>query len=233
MPTNSAVQRLADIRLRIADACRACDRPPDSVRLVAAGKSHPSAALRALADAGQQAFAENRVQEGVAKRAELADLDLEWHLIGPLQSNKCRDAAQHFDWLQSLDRAKLVPLLASHRKAARPLNVLVQVKVDDEATKSGAPVTAVPALADAVAAAAGLSLRGLMTIPAPGPLDARRRAFAALRGLFEHLRQDHPGMDTLSMGMSDDFAAAIAEGATMVRVGTALFGTRDPGPGTR
>ncbi|HRQ64467.1 MAG TPA: YggS family pyridoxal phosphate-dependent enzyme [Xanthomonadaceae bacterium] len=226
MPTASPTERLAEVRARIADACRACGRPPDAVRLVAVGKSHPPAALRALAAAGQHAFAENRVQEGMAKRTRLADLDLEWHLIGPLQSNKCRDAAQYFDWLQSLDRAKLVPLLAGHREAARPLQVLVQVKIDDEATKSGAAAAEVPALADTVAAAAALSLRGLMTIPAPGPPAARRRAFATLRTLFERMQRDHPGMDTLSMGMSDDFELAIAEGATMVRVGTALFGFR-------
>jgi PLP dependent protein len=228
MPPESPADRLAAVRNAIQRACDACHRPPGSVRLLAVGKTWPAAALRALAAAGQRAFGENYVQEALAKRAALADLgpDLEWHLIGPLQSNKCREVAAGLDWLQSLDRAKLVPLLSRHRDPSRPLEVLLQVKIDDEASKSGAQPDALPALAAAVAAADGLRLRGLMTIPAPGPADQRRRAFAALRELFERLRGDHPGIDTLSMGMSDDFEMAIAEGATMVRVGTALFGER-------
>jgi pyridoxal phosphate enzyme (YggS family) len=226
MHPDSPESRLRTVRLRIAEACRRAGRTAESVRLIAVGKTWPAGALRELAAAGQRAFGENHVQEALAKRAELADLALEWHLIGPLQSNKCRPAARHFDWLQSLDRPKLVPLLARERDPATPLQVLLQVKIDDEASKSGANPAAVPGLAEAVAGAPGLALRGLMTIPAPGPIDQRRRAFASLREQFERLRRDHPGMDTLSMGMSEDLEAAIAEGATMVRVGTALFGPR-------
>ena len=201
--------------------------------LVAVSKTQPAAAVRALAACGQRAFGENYVQEAIAKQAELADLALEWHLIGPLQSNKCREAAQHFDWLQSLDRLKLVAPLARHRPPAlAPLNVLVQVNIDDEASKSGCAPDAVAALAAAVAAEPRLRLRGLMAIPAPAPEpDRRRAAFGRMRALFDSLRADHAAVDTLSMGMSDDFELAIAEGATMVRVGTALFGRRDRAPG--
>ncbi len=226
MSGENATERLAFVRERIETACRRAGRPADSVRLLAVGKTRLPQALALLAAAGQRIFGENYVQEGIAKRAALADAGLEWHLIGPLQSNKCRDAAQHFDWLQSLDRAKLVPLLARHRDPARPLDVLLQVKIDDEASKSGVDPADLPALADAVAAAPGLRLRGLMSIPAPRSDDDRRRAFAALRALHERLQQSHAGIDTLSMGMSADFELAIAEGATLVRVGTALFGPR-------
>jgi pyridoxal phosphate enzyme (YggS family) len=158
----------------------------------------------------------------------LTDLNLEWHLIGPLQSNKCREAALQFDWLQSLDREKpLEPLNRFRRADAPPLNVLIQVNVDAEASKSGCAPETVPALARATAQFPRLRLRGLMAIPEPHPDPARRRAaFARMRELFESLRADHPDIDTLSMGMSDDFELAIAEGATLVRIGTALFGAR-------
>ena len=198
------------------------------VRLLAVSKTRPAAALRALAAQGQRAFGENYVQEALVKQRELADLDLEWHLIGPLQSNKCRDVALHFDWLESLDRSKLVEPLDRHRPADRaPLNVLIQVNIDDEAGKSGCAPDAVSPLATAVTAAARLQLRGLMAIPAPHADPSRRRAaFRRMRALFDALRAEHPGIDTLSMGMSGDFELAIAEGATEVRIGSALFGPR-------
>lgn len=201
------------------------DRP---VRVIAVGKTRPSAALATLAELGQRAFGENYVQEARAKQVELAGRDLEWHLIGPLQSNKCGEVAQHFDWLQTLDRAKLVPLLERARPPdAAPLEVLVQVNIDDEASKSGCTPDQAPALADLVVASPRLRLRGLMAIPAPAadPLD-RARAFARMRDLFDRLRTSHPSIDTLSMGMSDDFELAIREGATMVRIGSLLFGAR-------
>jgi pyridoxal phosphate enzyme (YggS family) len=215
-------------RARIESACAEAGRPPGSVRLLAVSKTQPAGAVRALAATGQQAFGENYVQEGLAKQRELADLALEWHLIGPLQSNKCRDVARHFDWLQSLDRPALVDRLARERPAERgPLAVLVQVNIDGEASKSGCTPDALRALAARVAAAPALRLRGLMAIPAPaGDPSIRRDAFRRLRVLYEDLRADHPHIDTLSMGMSDDFELAIAEGATMVRIGTALFGPR-------
>jgi pyridoxal phosphate enzyme (YggS family) len=199
-----------------------------NVTLVAASKSQPAEALRELAAAGQRQFGENYVQEALAKQHELPDLEIEWHMIGPLQPNKCELVARHFDWLQSLDREKLIPLLDRARPPELPpLNVLIEVNVDGEPSKSGCTPDQVSALADRIAQADRLRLRGLMSIPAPSPDNsARRAAFARLRELFGSLRNTHPHVDTLSMGMSDDFELAIDEGATMVRVGTALFGQR-------
>ncbi len=169
------------------------------------------------------------MQEALAKQVELNGLGLEWHLIGHLQSNKAADAARAFDWVQSVDRPKLVAALARHRPAnLMPLNVLVQVNVDDEASKHGCTPDAIDALADAIAAQPRLALRGLMAIPAPHEDAAlRQRAFERMCALFDALAGRHPGVDTLSMGMSADYAQAIAAGATMVRVGSALFGERD------
>jgi len=198
--------------------------------LLAVSKRQPAAAVAALAAEGQRAFGENYVQEARDKQAQLAHLPLEWHLIGHLQSNKASDAAIAFDWVQTVDRAKLVPLLAAARPDDRgPLNVLIQVNIDDEASKHGCTPEEAGVLADAIAAAEPrLKLRGLMAIPAPLEDKARRRdAFARMKTLFDTLATHHPSMDTLSMGMSEDFDLAIAEGATMVRVGTALFGARD------
>jgi pyridoxal phosphate enzyme (YggS family) len=207
-------------------AARAAERPPP--RLLAVSKTMPPEAVRTLASLGQRAFGENYVQEGVAKIQALAGLDLEWHLIGHLQSNKCREVARHFDWLQTLDRLRLVAPLDRERAGHdRPLQVLIQVNPDGEAGKSGCDPGEIDALADALAAAPNLRLRGLMAIPEPHPDEAVRRAtFRRLRGWFEALQAKHPGVDTLSMGMSADYALAIAEGATMVRIGTALFGAR-------
>jgi len=221
----------AQIRARIDQAAQAAGQAVD---LLAVSKTKPAAAIRELAAQGQRAFGENYAQEAIAKQRELAlldqaDLHLQWHLIGPLQSNKCREAARHFGWLQSLDREKLVEPLNRFRPAdAAPLNVLIQVNIDGEASKSGCAPAAIPALANAITHAPRLRLRGLMAIPEPAHPDARRTAFARMRELFESLRATHPGIDTLSMGMSDDFELAIAEGATMVRIGTALFGARTP-----
>ncbi len=214
---------------RLENAARQYGRP--APRLLAVSKRQPAAAIAALAAAGQRAFGENYVQEAQAKQAELADQALEWHLIGHLQSNKAAVAAQAFDWVQTLDRAKLVPLLAAARPDVRgPLNVLIQVNIDDEASKHGCRPEEADVLAGAVAAASPrLALRGLMAIPAPvEDMGRRRDAFARMKTLFDTLAVRHPSMDTLSMGMSEDFELAIAQGATMVRVGTALFGERAP-----
>lgn len=215
----------AQIRARIDKAAQAAGH---RAHLLAVSKTKPAAAIRELAAQGQRAFGENRVQEALAKQRELTDLDLEWHLIGPLQSNKCREAALHFDWLQSLDRKKLLEPLNRFRRAdAPPLNVLIQVNVDAEASKSGCAPEAVPALARTIAQFPRLRLRGLMAIPEPHADPAQRRAaFARMRALFDALQADHPDIDTLSMGMSEDFELAIAEGATLVRIGSALFGAR-------
>jgi pyridoxal phosphate enzyme (YggS family) len=210
----------------------AAPRAGHAVRLLAVSKTQPAAAVAALAALGQTAFGENYVQEALAKRAELAGLldrpdTLEWHAIGPLQSNKARDVARNFAWLHSLDRRKLVEPLARHRPAAAgPLHVLIQVNIDDETSKSGCTPGEVDELAQAIAGEPALSLRGLMTIPAPADLDRRRAAFRRMRALFDGLRASHPQADSLSMGMSDDFELAIAEGATLVRIGSALFGPR-------
>lgn len=200
-------------------------------RLLAVSKLQPAPAIAALAAQGQQAFGENYVQEAAAKVAVLAPLGLEWHLIGHLQSNKADIAARIFDWVQSVDRLKLVGALARHRPTGlAPLNMLIQVNIDDEDSKHGCHPEEIAALAAAIVLEPTLCLRGLMAIPAPHPEQARRRAaFARMRTLFDALASQYPQVDTLSMGMSGDFPLAIAEGATMVRVGTALFGQR-PSP---
>ena len=228
---------LADILQQLDNAASAANRPRP--RLLAVSKTQAATAVAELAVAGQRAFGENYVQEAAAKQAELAahpllrengvlPAELEWHLIGHLQSNKAREAAQLFDWVQTLDRAKLVAALAAHRRADRaPLNVLVQVNIDDEASKHGCAPDEVAALAAAIAAQSRLCLRGLMVIPTPhADIELRRPAFRRARELFDALRREHTQVDTLSMGMSDDADIAIAEGATMVRIGTALFGAR-------
>ncbi|MFL6588362.1 MAG: YggS family pyridoxal phosphate-dependent enzyme [Luteimonas sp.] len=212
---------------RLHNAATAAARPAPP-RLLAVGKLHPADAIAALAAAGQRAFGENYVQEAAGKIEALAGLGLEWHLIGHLQSNKAKQAAELFDWVQTVDRMKLVDALATHRPAARgALNVLVQVNIDDESSKHGCLPSEVPALVAAIRAAPSLRLRGLMAIPAPHAEPERRRdAFARMRRLFDTVAGQDPGIDTLSMGMSDDLELAIAEGATMVRVGSALFGAR-------
>ncbi|MGE8281825.1 MAG: YggS family pyridoxal phosphate-dependent enzyme [Stenotrophomonas sp.] len=202
--------------------------PGRAVRLLAVSKLQPASAVAALAAQGQRAFGENYVQEAAAKAAELAPLGLEWHLIGHLQSNKADVAARSFDWVQTVDRAKLVEALARHRPAERgPLNVLIQVNIDDEDSKHGCQPGEVPALVQAISVQPLLRLRGLMAIPAPFPEPTRRMAaFARMKALYDTLAAEHPQVDTLSMGMSADFAEAIAAGSTMVRVGSALFGQR-------
>jgi pyridoxal phosphate enzyme (YggS family) len=219
-------EALKQVLQTLDNAAVAGKRP--AARLLAVSKTRPPAAVRALAEAGQRAFGENYVQEGVAKILALADLGLEWHLIGHLQSNKCREAAEHFDWVQSLDRAKLVQALAQHRpERLPPLNVLVQVNADGEPGKSGCAPEEIDTLARAVAASPRLRLRGLMAIPEPTPdLELRRHTFRRLREWFDALRLEFPDIDTLSMGMSEDYLLAVEEGATMVRIGSALFGAR-------
>lgn len=219
-------QRLSATLQALENAVAAVQRPLP--RLLAVSKTQPTTAIAALAAVGQRAFGENYVQEAQAKILALAGNGLEWHLIGHLQSNKAELAATLFDWVQTVDRAKLVTALARHRPTERaPLNVLIQVNIDDEASKHGCTPDDVPALAAAIVAQPRLRLRGLMAIPTPhAQLEARRPAYRAMATLFRQLSESHEGLDTLSMGMSDDFALAIAEGATMVRIGTALFGSR-------
>ncbi|HET9700182.1 MAG TPA: YggS family pyridoxal phosphate-dependent enzyme [Burkholderiales bacterium] len=222
------VSRLQVTRARIADAARAAGRDPGSVRLVAVSKSFAPDAVRAAHAAGQSDFGENYLQEALEKMAALAGLPLTWHFIGPIQSNKTRPIAEHFAWVQSVDRAKIAERLSEARPPLLPpLQVCIQVNVSGEASKSGiAPVEA-PALARHVAALPGLRLRGLMAIPRPTQDATEQRAqFRVLRRLLQDLNASGMGLDTLSMGMSDDLEAAVAEGATMVRIGTAIFGKR-------
>ena len=220
--------RLEIVLQRIQNAADAAGRPRPT--LLAVSKTQPPGAVAALAEAGQLAFGENYVQEAAAKRQALAQTRpaLQWHLIGHLQSNKAAQAAEVFDWVHTLDRASLVAALGRHRAPARGrLNVLIQVNVEGEPGKSGCRPEDLPGLAAAVAAQPQLALRGLMSIPVPhANPEQRRPAFRRMRALFEGLASGHAGIDTLSMGMSDDFPVAIAEGATLVRIGTALFGPR-------
>lgn len=225
---------LQAVHARISAACSAARRPPESVRLIAVGKTWPAACLREVAACGQRLFAESYAREGVEKIRQLADLPLEWHFIGPLQSNKTRLIAEHFAWAHALDRLKIAERLAAQRPASLPpLQVCLQVNVSGEASKSGCTPEEVPVLARAVVDLPGLRLRGLMTIPEPtDDVALQRRRFAVLRELLEDINarfgKDGLTLDTLSMGMSHDLEAAILEGATMVRIGSAIFGQRRP-----
>lgn len=226
----SIIGNLEQVRSRVARACAAAGRDVQAVTLLAVSKTQGAAAVREAAAAGQRDFGENYVQEALGKIAALADLRpaLRWHLIGPLQSNKTRVVAESFDWVHSVDRLKIAQRLSEQRPAGlAPLEVCLQVNTSGEPTKSGVAPAEVPALARAVAALPRLRLRGLMAIPEPAAdTEAQRRPHRALRHLLEDLHRAGLGLDTLSMGMSADLEAAIAEGATIVRVGTAIFGAR-------
>lgn len=226
----SVDDNLQHVRQRIAQACAAAGRPVQSVTLLAVSKTFGAAAVREAFAAGQRAFGENYVQEALDKIEALADLrtQLQWHLIGPLQSNKTRPVAQAFDWVHTVDRLKIAQRLAEQRGPRQPpLQVCLQVNVSGEASKSGVAPAEVPALAQAVAALPRLALRGLMSIPEPASGPAAQRApHRVLRELLAACNAQGLGLDTLSMGMSADLEAAVAEGATLVRVGTAVFGGR-------
>jgi pyridoxal phosphate enzyme (YggS family) len=216
------LENVQGVKARIARAARAAGRDPGSVTLLAVSKTHPAELIAQAQAAGLTAFGENYVQEALGKMDRVAGV--EWHLVGPLQGNKTRAAAERFDWVQTIDRDRIASRLSEHRPARlRELNILIQVNISGEATKRGVGVKEVTALAASVARLPRLRLRGLMAIPAPrapGDLAKMKELYDALSGRF--------GFDTLSMGMSDDMEAAIAAGATMVRIGTALFGRRNP-----
>ncbi|HTY98210.1 MAG TPA: YggS family pyridoxal phosphate-dependent enzyme [Rhodocyclaceae bacterium] len=220
---------LAAVQRRLAAACAAAGRDAGEVALLAVAKTWPAEAVAAVAACGQRRFGESYVQEAVAKIEALGALDLEWHFIGPLQSNKTRPVAENFAWVHSVDRLKIAQRLADQRPAQLPpLNVCVEVNVSGEASKSGCPPEEAAALCRAVAALPRLRLRGLMAIPEPTATAAlQRRRFAELRALRDALAAQGLALDTLSMGMSQDLEAAIMEGATIVRVGTAIFGERE------
>ncbi|HEY9094142.1 MAG TPA: YggS family pyridoxal phosphate-dependent enzyme [Hydrogenophaga sp.] len=220
-------------RQRLERACEAAGRDVTAVTLLAVSKTFDAAAVAQAVAAGQRAFGENYIQEGVDKvlalRASHPDVALQWHCIGPVQSNKTRLVAEHFDWVQSVDRLKIAQRLSEQRPAALPpLQVCLQVNVDGGPNKSGVAPDALPALAAAVAALPRLQLRGLMCIPEPAPdFEGQRALFLRCKVLFEALREQlGSGIDTLSMGMSDDLEAAVAAGATLVRVGRGVFGER-------
>lgn len=219
---------LQAVRDRIDTACRAAGRAPAGVRLLAVSKTFGVDAIRAAQEAGQTGFGENYIQEAVDKIQALRGLAIEWHCIGPIQSNKTRLVAEHFDWVQSLDRPKIAERLHAQRPAhLPPLQVCIQVNTDGGPTKAGVAPADVAALAEVIRGLPRLCLRGLMTIPEPAPDFAAARALhARARELFDALNAGGLGLDTLSMGMSADLDAAIDAGSTMVRVGTAIFGRR-------
>lgn len=225
-------ERWQQVVARLRAAEQAAARAPGSVQLLAVSKLQPADAVRAMHTAGQVAFGENYVQEALAKMDALADLALQWHLIGPLQSNKTREVAERFDWVHSVDRLKIAERLSAQRPAGMPpLQICLQVNIDDEDSKAGCTPAELPALAAAVLALPGVRLRGLMCIPRPGNVAALAelaKTHADLRARLPALA-DQP-FDTLSMGMSDDLAEAVAAGSTLVRIGTALFGARPPRP---
>ncbi len=225
-------ENLNVVRGQLHAALTAAGRDTKGVTLLAVSKRKPASAVRALAEAGHRDFGENQLQEALAKQDELADLGLTWHFIGSIQSNKTRPIAEHFDWVHAVDRLKIAQRLNDQRPAGLPaLNICLQVNIDDEASKSGVRPEELPALAHACAGLSNLRLRGLMCLPAiRDDEDEQRKPFAKLRELSEQLSRDGLALDTLSMGMSGDYRAAIAEGATIVRIGTALFGAREGTP---
>ncbi|PAU57166.1 YggS family pyridoxal phosphate-dependent enzyme [Pseudomonas sp. PICF141] len=229
---STIADNIAQVSSRIRAAALAAGRNEHSIQLLAVSKTKPVAALREAYAAGIRDFGENYLQEALGKQLELADLPLIWHFIGPIQSNKTRAIAEHFDWVHSVDRLKIAQRLSEQRPAdLPPLNICIQVNVSGEASKSGCTPADLPALANAISALPRLKLRGLMAIPEPTDNRAAQdAAFAAVRDLIKSMQASlNLPLDTLSMGMSHDLESAIAMGATWVRIGTALFGARDYG----
>ncbi|WP_447841509.1 YggS family pyridoxal phosphate-dependent enzyme [Enterobacter ludwigii] len=229
---NDIAHNLAQVRDKISAAATRCGRASEEITLLAVSKTKPASAIADAIAAGQHAFGENYVQEGVDKIRffqEQGKTDLQWHFIGPLQSNKSRLVAEHFDWCHTIDRLRIASRLNDQRpEALPPLNVLIQVNISDENSKSGIALEELDALAADVAALPRLTLRGLMAIPAPESSYERQFAVAQQMAVaFEALKGRYETVDTLSLGMSDDMEAAIAAGSTMVRIGTAIFGARD------
>lgn len=220
-------QRLQQVQQQIRDAALAANRPADDIQLLAVSKTHGVELIREAVAAGQRAFGESYLQEALAKMAELADAPLEWHFIGPIQSNKTAQIAHHFDWVHSVDRLKIAQRLNDQRGKLPPLNICIQVNTSGEASKAGVHESELADLVAAIENLPQLRLRGLMTIPSPqSDPDKQRLPFRHLRLALEQLVRSGIELDTLSMGMSGDLTAAIAEGATIVRIGTAIFGQR-------
>lgn len=226
---SSIAQSLEEIRNRVTVLERRYGRTPGAVRVLAVSKTKPPEAVRAAAEIGQREFGENHVQDALTKLDALADMDLVWHFIGPIQSNKTRVIAARFHWVHSIDRAKIARRLNEQRPDdLPPLEVCIQVNLSGETSKSGVEPQQVKELAEVLSELPRLRLRGLMTLPRPcDELEDQRRPFAALRGILETLNARGLALDTLSMGMTNDMEAAIAEGATIIRIGTAIFGPRE------
>lgn len=221
-------KNVRELRARIEASARAANRDPDAITLLAVSKKKPADDIRAAFAAGQRQFGENYLQEALAKMDQLSDLDIDWHFIGAIQSNKTRAIAERFGWAHCIERARIARRLSEQRPVGlAPLNICIQVNLDHEASKAGTELAEVPALADEIRDLPGIRLRGLMAIPAPRADDAAQRAaFAPLAAMLGELGQRGHACDTLSIGMSGDMDAAIAEGSTLVRIGTAIFGER-------
>ena len=225
---NDLKDNLHNVRSRVRKACFEHEIDPESVRILAVSKRHSASRIRNLSSLGQSAFGENMVQEALLKIDELKDLDLEWHFIGPVQSNETRDIANRFDWIHSIDREKILRRVSAQRDSSMtPLNICIQVNIDDEPQKAGVRPEDTVGLATLAAQLPGVRLRGLMAIPEPGQdIDDPANSFVRMADLFKALKQHGFELDTLSMGMSGDLEAAVAAGSTMVRIGTDLMGSR-------
>ncbi len=223
-------ENLQHIQKSIARLGDKYHRSPDSIQLLAVSKTKPVEFIRTAFEAGQTRFGENYLQEALSKMHSLEDLSIEWHFIGAIQSRKTRELAEHFDWVHSVDRFKIAQRLNQQRPAGlAPLNICLQVNISKEDAKSGLSIDEVEPIVDKIAPLPNLCLRGLMTIPAQSDrLDEQRDTFAHMRLMLQTLQKKHPTLDTLSMGMSGDMEAAIAEGSTLLRIGTAIFGAREP-----
>ena len=223
-------KNLKQVQAQILEAANSAGRDPSEITLLAVSKTKPVEDLLAAYQAGQSEFGENYLQEAESKIQALAGKPIQWHFIGPIQSNKTRKISELFDWVHSVDRLKIAQRLDEHRPAQlQPLNILLQVNIDNEPSKSGVPVDQVLSLAEQVAGLPRVKLRGLMAIPAEQQeYEKQSESFARMRALLDALQQSHPDCDTLSMGMSGDMKAAIAQGSTLVRIGTAIFGKRNP-----
>ena len=228
--TNIA-ENLAQIQLNISEYCKKYQRNSQDLKLLAVSKTKPAQDIRQAFDAGQTCFGENYLQESISKIHELSDLDIEWHFIGAIQSNKTRELAEHFAWIHSVDRLKIAQRLSNQRPdSLPPLNICLQVNISEEQSKSGFKMADIEVIVDDIISLPNLKLRGLMAIPAKADnLEAQRKVFSKMKSLFETLQTNHPQIDTLSMGMTADMEAAIAEGSTMIRIGTAIFGARNVG----
>ena len=226
---NNMRKKLNQVREQIAQAALACDRDPESILLLAVSKKKPASDIRLAWELGQRDFGENYLQEALQKMEELKDLEIHWHFIGAIQSNKTRHIAEEFEWAHCIERAKIARRLSAQRPAnMAPLNVCIQVNIDHEPSKAGIDLAELPGLALEIHELPGIRLRGLMAIPAPqATFELQRVAFARLSAALASLRQQGIDCDTLSMGMTQDMEAAIVEGSTLVRIGTAIFGERD------